>query len=353
MSISEKKFGVLQDGTEIRSYTLQNESGASLTVLSFGARIQSVQMPDKNGVLGEMVLGHRTLEEYAQPGDYQGAVVGRYANRIAGGAFELDGQPCTLTKNEGENTLHGGPTGFSTRAWRCKSRDNSDEAPSITLEYQSADGEEGFPGACTVTVTYCLSTDNAVILDYTAVTDRATYVNLTNHSFFNLTGDCSRDVLSTELQIDADATTEVDKALLPTGKLLSVAGTAEDFRSAKTIGQDIRSLEPTLHDCGGYDHNFVLNGDGFRKAAEAHDASTGRRLLVFTDQPGMQLYTANSFGASAKNRDGSAMKPHTAFCLETQHFADTPHHANFPSTLLQPGDTFRTRTIFKFEADRK
>lgn len=353
MSISEKKFGVLQDGTEIRAYALKNEAGASLTVLSFGARIQSIQMPDKNGKFGEMTLGHRTLEEYAQVGNYLGTVVGRYANRIAGGKFELNGQTCTLTQNEGENTLHGGPTGFSARAWHCKSRDNSDEAPSITLEYKSIDGEEGFPGNCTVTVTYCLSTDNAVMIDYAASSDKPTHINLTNHSFFNLTGNCNRDVLSTELKIDADTITEVDKTLLPTGKFLPVAGTAEDFRNGKTIGQDIHRLETTLHDCGGYDHNFVLNGTGFRKAAEAYDASTGRRMLVFTDQPGMQLYTANSFGADFKNRDGSAMKPHTAFCLETQHFADTPHHANFPSTLLQPGETFCTRTIYKFEADHK
>lgn len=351
MSISEKKFGILPDGTEIRSYTLKNEAGASLTVLSFGARIQSILMPDRAGNLGEMVLGHSTLEEYAQVGDYQGTVVGRYANRIAGGQFELNGQTCILTKNEGENTLHGGPTGFSARPWRCKCRDNDDDAPSITFEYKSADGEEGFPGNCTVTVTYCLSTDNAVLIDYTAVSDKPTHVNLTNHSFFNLTGDCRRDVLSTELKINADTITEVDKALLPTGKLLPVEGTAEDFRAGKTIGQDIYRLETTLHDCGGYDHNFVLDGTGRRKAAEAYDASTGRRLLVFTDQPGMQLYTANSFGPDAKNRDGSSMKPHTAFCLETQHFADTPHHANFPTTLLQPGETFHTSTTYKFEVN--
>lgn len=349
MSILEKEFGTLRDGTAVSSYTLKNVSGATMTVLSYGARIQSIQMPDRTGKLGDVVLGHKTLEEYTHPGDCLGTVVGRYANRIAGAAFEIDGTAYPLTPNENGNTLHGGPTGFSSRVWKCKRRDNDDDAPSIVLTYQSADGEEGFPGNCTVTVTYCLSTDNSVIIDYQAVTDKPTYLNLTNHSYFNLTGDSSRDILSTELKINANTMTEVDGELLPTGKLLPIAGTAEDFRSSKTIGQDIDRMEHTLHACGGYDHNFVLNGEGRKKAAEAYDASTGRKLLVFTDQPAVQLYTANSFGANDKNRDGSPMKPHTAFCLETQHFPDSPHHKNFPSTLLNPGETFHSNTTFKFE----
>lgn len=349
MSIIEKKFGTLPDNRDIYAYTLKNTSGASLVVLPLGARIQSIQMPDRTGKFGEMVLGHKTLAEYTRSGDFQGAVVGRYANRIAGASFEIDGNTYPLTPNEGQNTLHGGTTGFSAHIWNCKCRNNDDDAPSITFEYRSADGEEGFPGNCTVTVSYCLTTDNAILIDYKAVSDKPTFLNLTNHSFFNLTGNCHRNVLSTELKINADATTEVDRELLPTGKLLPVDGTAEDFRKGKTIGQDMQRMEHMLRACGGYDHNFVLNGTGRRKAAEAYDASTGRRMLVFTDQPGLQLFTANSFSPDDKNRDGSPMKPHTAFCLETQHFPDSPHHKDFPSTLLRPNTTFRSNTTYKFE----
>lgn len=352
MSIQEKTFGKLADGTKVQAYTLQNEAGAALTLLAFGARIQSLRMPDRKGALGEMVLGHATLEEYARPGDYQGATVGRYANRISGGHILVQGKPCQLTRNEGANTLHGGPGGFSHRLWRLKNCDNSDEAPSLTFQYVSADGEEGFPGKCTVEVTYTLTTDNAVMLDYRAVTDAPTYINLTNHSFFNLTGDCKRDVLSTELCIYASTVTKVDAQLLPTGELFDVEGTAEDFRKPKTIGQDITRREPLLQQAGGYDHNFALDGRGYRKAAEAFDASTGRRMLVFTDQPGVQLYTANSFGPEDRNRDGSPMRPHSAFCLETQHFPDAPNQPSFPQTYLRPGETFSSRTVYKFEVQK-
>lgn len=347
MSLTEKKFGTLPDGTAVQAYTLKNQKGASLTVLSYGARIQSLLMPDRNGHPGEMVLGHDTLDGYLLPKDYHGATVGRYANRISNGTFSIGSHRYALACNEEHACLHGGKRGFSHRCWRFKRCDNSDEAPSVTLAYASADGEEGFPGACTVAVTYCLTTDNAVIVDYTATTNQPTVLNLTNHSFFNLSGDCQRDVLSTEVAIFADAVTEVDTHLLPTGHILPVAGTALDFRKAKTIGQDIR--QPLLRACNGYDHNYILNGSGYRKAAAAYEQSTGRKLLLFTDQPGMQLYTANGFGPDDRNRDGSPMKPHTAFCFETQHFPDSPNHPSFPSTVLNPGEVFSSRTVFKFE----
>lgn len=349
MSLSEKKFGVLPDGAPVQAYTLQNEAGASLTILSFGARIQSLQMPDRRGKLGEMVLGHNTLDGYLAAGDYQGATVGRYASRIANGTFSIDGHTYSLPCNEAHACLHGGQ-GFSHRLWRFKCCDNSDDAPSMTLAYTSEDGEDGFPGKCRVTVTFCLTTDNALMIDYKAKTDQPTVLNLTNHSFFNLSGNCHRDVLSTEVSIDANAFTPVDTRLLPTGEILSVAGTPLDFRKFKTIGQDIR--HNFLRNTNGYDHNYVLNGNGYRKVAQAYNQSTGRRLLVFTDQPGMQFYTANAFGPNDRNRDGSPMKPHTAFCFETQHYPDSPNHPDFPSTLLRPGETFFSRTVFKFETVR-
>lgn len=349
MSLSEKKFGALPDGAAVQAYTLRNEAGASLTVLSFGARIQSLQMPDRKGNLGEMVLGHDTLDGYLAAGDYQGATVGRYANRIANGSFFIDGHAYSLPCNEENACLHGGQ-GFSHRLWRFKCCDNSDDAPSLTLAYTSADGEDGFPGKCSVTVTFCLTTDNALMIDYKAKTDQTTILNLTNHSFFNLSGNCHRDVLSTEISIDADAFTPVDTRLLPTGKILPVAGTPFDFRKPKTIGQNIRHV--SLRDTNGYDHNYVLNGNGYRKVAQAYEQSTGRKLLVFTDQPGMQFYTANAFGPKDQNRDGSLMKPHTAFCFETQHYADSPNHPDFPSTILRPGETFTSRTVLKFEVVR-
>ncbi|ARP50652.1 MULTISPECIES: aldose epimerase family protein [Caproicibacterium] len=349
MSITDMPFGVLPDHTPVKAYTLKNTSGASLTVLTYGARIQSLQMPGRNGDAEEMVLGHRTLEEYTQPGDYLGAVMGRYANRIADGSFTIAGKASRLAQNEGSTTLHGGPQGFSTRVWRCRRKEANDDAPSITLTYESRDGEQGFPGTCNVRVTYCLTTDNAVMIDYRAESSRATYLNLTNHSYFNLSGSCQKDVLKTDLIIDADTCLEVDKDLLPTGQLLPIEDTAEDFRGGKAIGQDINREEPQLRSCGGYDHCFVLNGTGFRRVAEATDTSSGHRMLVFTDQPGMQLFTANCFNEGSLNRDGSPMLPHTAFCLETQHFPDSPHYPEFPSTLLSVGKTFRSRTIYKFE----
>ncbi|MCH3971688.1 MAG: galactose mutarotase [Oscillospiraceae bacterium] len=351
MSITENSFGTLQNGTAVSAYTLKNAAGASLTLLSYGARIASLRMPDRDGNFAEMVLGHSTLDEYAAPGDYLGTAVGRYANRIAGGTFDIGGKTYTLDKNEGLNTLHGGSDGFSSRNWRCKHRDNSTDAPSITFTCTSPDGDQGFPGTCSVSVTYCLTTDNAVIIDYRAECSKTTYLNLTNHSFFTLGAESSEELLASVLQLNADSFLAADDSLLPTGKVLPVDGTAEDFRSFKPIGQDIAKDEPLLHHCGGYDHCFVLNGTGMRRAAEVCNKTRGIRMLVFTDQPGMQLYTANSFGEGSKGRDGSPLLPHTAVCLETQHFPDSPHHPQFPSALLPVGKTFRSRTVYKFEAE--
>lgn len=351
MSIEQKRFGVMPDGTKINLYTLKNTNGVRVQAMEYGARVAGIYVPDHKGTLENVVLGHDTLEEYLADGDFLGAAVGRYANRIAGGEAEIDRTACSLSKNENGNTLHGGFHGFHQKVWRMKCCNNDDEAPSITFAYRSADGEEGFPGNLEVSICYTLTTDNALVIDYTAKTDAATLVNLTNHSFFNLTGDPDRDILSHELQINADFVTAAGDNLIPTGELQAVAGTPADFRQAKTIGQDIRADDPFLRQCGGYDHNFVLNGEDLdrKKAAEVYDQSSGRVMLTFTDLPGMQLYTANGFADGVCTNGGIPLQAHHAFCLETQFFPDSPHHANFPSAVLRSGETYKHTTTYKFE----
>ncbi len=347
MSLTVKKFGTLKDGTSVDLYTLKNESGMTMEVTPYGCRIVSLWVPDKNGVLGDVVLGHDTLEEYEQEKDFLGAAIGRFANRIGNSRFTLNGKTYTLSPNEDPNTLHGGPTGYYARVWRTKCSDCSDEAPSITFAYTSPDGEEGYPGTVELTIRYTLSTDNALIIDYTASSDAETPVNLTNHSYFNLSGDHSSTILNHELTIDADGYTVCDSGLIPTGEIASVEGNACDFRKGKTIGQDIKA--PMLKATSGYDHNYVLNGSGMRKIAEAYEAISGRKMLVFTDLPGVQLYTGNNMSGVSHGKKGVQHPNYSAFCLETQFFPDTPNKPQFPSCILEPGKTFTTTTIYKFE----
>lgn len=352
MSMESGIFGKLKDGTAVERYTLKNTGGMTAEFLTYGCRIAKLCVPDRNGKAENVVLGHDTLAEYEEPGNVLGAAIGRYANRIAGGEFQIGEKTYHLVKNENNNSLHSAPGGLQDRVWRVKCSNNDDEAPSVTFAYHSPDGECGYPGNADLTVTYTLSTDNALIIDYCAKTDAETPLNLTNHSYFNITGSAAKDILSLEMQINADYTTEAGEGLIPTGKLLPVDNTPFDFRRAKTIGQDIRANEPSLKSYGGYDHNFVLLGkDGMKKAAELYDAASGRKMLVFTDLPGMQMYTANGFGEGMKGNGGVPLKAHHAVCLETQFFPDSVHHAEFPYENLKPGKTFRTRTIYKFEMD--
>ena len=349
MSIEQKTFGTMPDGTKIHLYTLKNTNGACIQAMEYGARVVSIQVPDRKGTFGNVVLGHDTLEEYLADGDFLGAAVGRYANLIGGVTAEIDGTPYSFSQNENGNTLHGGFQGFHQKVWRLKCSNNDDEAPSITFAYRSIDGEEGFPGNLDVSICYTLTTDNALVIDYKAKTDASTLVNLTNHRFFNLTGDPARDILSHELQIYADHFTAAGQDLVPTGEFTPVAGTPADFRTAKTIGQDIRAADPFLRKCNGYDHNFVLAGEsGRKKAAEVYDQSTGRVMLVFTDMPGMQLYTANGFSEGVVANGGIPLQAHHALCLETQFFPDAPHHENFPSAVLRPGEVYQHTTTYKF-----
>lgn len=340
----------MPDQTQIELYTLKNCSGMTAEIMTYGARIVKLITPDKNGTPGDVVLGHDTFEQYLAPGDVFGSVVGRFANRIGGASFEIDGKVFPLTANENGNSLHSAPGGFQDKVWRVKCSDNSDDAPSITLSYSSPDGECGFPGNVDVTVCYTLTTDNALILEYTAKTDHETPLNLTNHTFFNISGNLKQDILSNVLQLNADFITAVDDELIPSGELTPVAGTPYDFNQPKTIGQDIRANDPMLRKCGGYDHNFVISGPaGMKKAGEIYDQVSGRAMLFFTDLPGIQLYTGNAFGKDSVGKGGILHVPHHAFCLETQFFPDSVHHSEFPYANLKPGVTFKTTTIYKFE----
>lgn len=353
MSIESKAFGTMPDGRKIECCTLKNNNGMSAEFLTYGCRIAKLWVPDRTGRTDNVVLGQDTLEEYLMPGNVFGSVVGRYANRIGGARFSLGGKVYHLVNNEGENSLHSAPGGFQNRVWRIKRSSNDDDAPSVTFTYHSPDGECGFPGNVDIDVTYTLSTDNALIIEYFAKTDAETPINPTNHTYFNLTGDPSREILSEELQINAESVTETDTALIPNGKLIPVDDTPFDFRKPKTVGQDIRSEQFFLRAHGGYDDNFVLEGSssGVRKAAELYDAACGRRMLVFTDLPGLQFYTGNGYTKGWKACGGVPLRKHNAVCLETQYFPDSPNRPEFPFRYTSPEKPFHSTTIYKFVTD--
>lgn len=351
MSIDIKVFGTSAGGHEVKAITLKNRNGMEAEFLTYGCRIAALRVPDRNGKTENVVLGCLTLAEYEEPGNMFGAFVGRYANRIGGARFRIHEKEYAVEKNEGENSLHSGSSGFQNHVWRLKRSKSDDDAPSVTFAYRSPAGEGGFPGNLDAAVTYTLSTDNALILEYRAETDAETPLNLTNHSYFNLTGDPSKDILSEELQIGAGERTETDDALIPTGKLLPVDGTPFDFRTPKAIGRDIGAANHTLQSCGGYDLNYAMGlGSGVRKAADLFDRESGRRMLVFTDLPGIQLYTANSYPAGRKC-SGTPAVVHNAVCLETQFYPDSVNRPEFPYRNLGIGKTFRSTTIYKFSAE--
>lgn len=344
MTVTKKLFGTLPDGREVPVYTLQNQDGMTLEVIPYGCRITRLFTKDKNGNLGNMVLGHQTLAEYFG-NDYHGSFVGRYANRIGGASFILGGVTYNLAKNDGENTLHGGPGGYHQVLWDVAEIGEGDE-PFIVFTHVSPDGDENYPGALKVTVRYTLTNQNGLVLEYMAETDKDTIFNPTNHAFFNLSGDHQKDILRTYLQINATMTTVVADDLIPTGELVEVAGTPLDFTAAKQLGDDMFSPVHTVAMCGGFDHNYCLDGEGVRKIAEAWEPESGRVMEVFTCLPGVQLYTMNK--ASGTNFDGTEMKPHTAFCLETQYYPDSPNHGNFPFDIVKPGQSFGCMTEYRF-----
>lgn len=344
MGVKVERFGTLPDGREVRSYTLCTGSMTAVFT-DYGCRVLRLLAPDREGRPGDVVLGHRTLEEYFGA-DYHGAAIGRWGNRIGGARFQLDGQTYTLNKNDGENSLHGGPGGFHQALWAAEYEDG--EEPEIRFTLESPDGEEGFPGALRASIAYRLTAQNALKITYQAKATRRTPYNPTNHSFFNLSGDPSKTVLDTSLTINAQQSTAVTDALIPTGELLPVAESPLDFRSPKKLGQDMFAQNHLIQLCGGYDHNFCAAGQGYRKIAEAYEPESGRVMEVFTDMPGVQLYTFNKPPQGVLGKDGGPMGPHTAFCLETQFYPDAVNHENFPGGILEPEEDFASVTAYKF-----
>lgn len=328
------------DGKPVYLFTLTNKKGDQVKISNYGGTVTSWVSPDKNGNRSSIVLGFDSLSGYLAKPPYFGALVGRYGNRIASGHFKLGDSTYTLAANNGKNHLHGGLKGFDKQVWEAQP---SDSAAALTLSYLSKDGEEGYPGNLKVTVTYTLSDDNELGIDYKAETDKPTPLNLTNHSYFNLSGDVSRTILDDKLQIYADFYTPVDTTLIPTGELKPVKGTPFDFTSATVIGSRIAQVP------GGYDHNFVLNSkDGsLSKAAVLEDSLSGRKLEVFTTQPGVQFYTGNFLDGSFKTSSGQPINKNAALCLETQHFPDSPNQPGFPSSILRPGEQYHNITRYK------
>lgn len=329
--VEEREYGKLPDGAVVREFTLRNGKGMVAKVISYGATLTELQAPDKNGVFTNVVLGARSLDEYTKSFSAAAATIGRFGNRIAKARFTLDGTEYKLAANNGPNHLHGGPTGFAKRVWTGKALDSGN---AVQFTYFSKDGEEGYPGNLTVKVTYTLTENNELRLDYEATTDKATPINLTNHAYFNLAG--QGDILDHELWLAADHYTPVDAALIPTGEIAPVKGTPLDFTTPKKVGERIDAFRPGL---AGYDHNYVINNGGksLVLAARLIDPKTGRVMEMRTTEPGFQLYAGNHV-------------KHKGLCLETQHYPDSVNHPNFPSAILRPGSTFKSTTIYAFSS---
>ncbi len=353
MSITAESFGEMPDGTAVDLYALRNAGGCEVRITNYGGIVVSLTVPDREGKLDDVVLGFETLGQYLAGSPYFGALIGRYGNRIGAARFTLDGVEYTLAANDAANSLHGGDRGFDKVLWQAKAIE-SEKEDSLELTYLSADGEEGYPGNLSVTVVYTWTGDNELRIDYTATTDRKTVLNLTHHSYFNLAGAGAGDNLAHEMLINADRFTPVDAYLIPTGELRGVAGTPMDFRQPTAIGERIDADDEQLALAGGYDHNWVLNGaDGSpAPAARVHEPTTGRIMEVLTTEPGIQFYAGNFLDGSQVGKGGRAYPYRSAFCLETQHFPDSPNRPEFPSTVLGPGETYRQTTVYRFSARR-
>jgi aldose 1-epimerase len=341
------------DDKPIEMFTLNSGTGVEIQVMSYGGIITSLKVPDREGRAADVVLGFDSPQGYLNqpPPPYFGALIGRYGNRIAKGKFTLDGHSYTLAINNDPNALHGGTRGFDKVLWTVNSRESADGA-SVVLTRTSPDGEEGYPGNLQVRVTYTLTSKNELVVDYHATTDKATPVNLTQHSYFNLAGHDSGDILAHQLMINADRYTPVDATLIPTGELAPVEGTPFDFRQPTAIGARIDQDNPQLKNGKGYDHNWVLNrtGTGLSLAARVTDPKSGRTLEVRTTEPGLQFYSGNFLDGTIKGKGGHAYAHRSGLCLETQHFPDSPNKSNFPSTILEPGHSYDSKTVFAFSA---
>ena len=349
-SVSRQPFGKLPDGSAVELFTLTNRNGMEVRAMTYGGIIVSLRVPDRNGRLDDVVLGYETAAEYvANNSPYFGAIVGRYANRIAGGRFTLEGRTYELARNNGPNHLHGGLRGFDKANWKGEPFKNEGGA-GVIFTHASPDGDEGYPGTLQVRVTYTLNDRNELSVDYHATSDKPTVLNLTQHSYFNLAGQGTRTVLGHELQINADRYTPVDANLIPTGELAPVEGTPFDFRKPKVMGHAIDAEHQQTGYGRGYDHNFVLNktGEGARLAARVYEPTSGRTLEVSTTEPGVQFYTGNFLDGTITGKQGRVYARRVGFCLETQHFPDSPNHPSFPSTVLRPRQEFVSRTVMAF-----
>jgi len=352
MDIKKRPFGQTDDMRGVDLYTLTNANGTEVRITNYGATLVALTVADRNENPGDVILGYDSLEEYINGSNYFGCIAGRYANRIAGGRFRLNDTDYVLAQNDGGNHLHGGIHGFDKAIWQAREMDN-DDGPGLELTYLSQDGEEGYPGNLSVTVIYTLTDKNELRIDYSAGTDKPTVVNLTNHTYFNLAGAGSGDILDHELTINADRFTPVDTSLIPTGELRSVRGTPLDFTRPMVIGARIDQDHEQLLVAKGYDHNWVLNKDvdGPCLAARALERDSGRTLEVYTTQPGIQFYSGNFMEDRIAAKAGQIYLHRGGFCLETQHFPDSPNRPDFPSTVLDPGSRYEHTTIYKFTTE--
>ncbi len=348
-------FGELPDGASVELFVLNSGNGVEVKLSEFGATLTYVSTPDRNGDSAVIVLGHDTLAPYIGRAQnvYFGPIVGRYANRIADARFTIDSKVYQLPANDGSNAIHGGTKGFDQRLWQGIPFSNS-RGVGVDFRYTSGDGEEGYPGKLDVHVRYTLGDDNTLKIQYQASTDKPTHLNLTNHTYWNLSGDPSRGMLDHQVRIPASRLVAVDEEAIPTGELMPVADTPMDFLTAREVGERIGADNQQMKYVNGYDFCWVLDGDqgGLNLAAEVRHAASGRVLQVLTNQPCVQFYSGNSLDGSITGRGGVTYKQHAALALETQHYPDSPHHASFPTTLLEPGETFRSETVYRFTTDK-
>lgn len=345
----KEHYGTTPEGEAVEQFTLLNENGLEIKIITYGGRITSLKAPDREGVLKDIVLGFDSLEEYTNENPYFGAIIGRFGNRIAGGKFSLDGREYDLATNNEENHLHGGKKGFDKVIWNAE--ENQSSRNSLKLSYLSKHMEEGYPGNLKVSVTYILEEDNTLEVYYEAVTDQKTILNLTQHSYFNLSGNFSEDIHDHEVRINANEFLPVNGSLIPTGELRKVESSAFDFREPKKVGQEIKDDDEQLKLANGYDHCWIINNreEGLSFAASAHDQISGRFLEVYTSEPGMQFYTGNSLDGSLPQKGGKGTcGKRSGFCFETQHFPDSPNQEKFPSVVLEPEEVFSSKTLFKF-----
>ncbi|MBT6162041.1 galactose mutarotase [Flavobacteriaceae bacterium] len=349
VSIQKSAYGTTPEGEKVEHYLLKNNAGMEVGIITYGGRITSLSVPDNKGTSANVVLNFESLEGYLNENPYFGALIGRYGNRIAKAQFELDGNAYTLAGNDGENNLHGGLKGFDRVVWEVAASE-AGEVATLKLRYLSKDMEEGYPGNLNVLVTYTLDNDNNLSVDYEATTDKNTVINLTQHAYFNLSGDFSKTILDHELQLAADAYLPVNAVLIPTGEIENVEGTPFDFRTAKLMGKDINAEDDQIQKGLGYDHCWVLNDQdqGLREVARVHHPASGRVLTVTTDEPGIQFYTGNFLDGTLPTTQGGNYGHRSGFCLETQHYPDSPNQKDFPSVTLRPGEKYNSKTVFSF-----